>query len=293
MKILIFSGTTEGREISYRLQSLGHKVTVSVATKFGRAVQESGQPAGGGQAALGERQRPAGGDQAASQAALGERQRPAGGGQAAGQAALGESRVQVLEGRMDETEMARVIPGFDLCIDATHPYATGAGENIRKAAKEAGVRLLRLEREKSPVPDGTVVCESAGQAAEFLKNTEGNILLTCGVKSLPAFKGIPANRLIVRIIPSEESLRLTLAAGISPAGIIAMEGPFSREFNELLIREKGVRYLVTKDGGKAGGFPQKADACRNCGAILVLIRRPEGREGYTMDRILEMLGKEA
>lgn len=280
MKILIFSGTTEGREISYRLRSLGHEVTVSVATKFGKAVQESGQPAGAEAAC---------GNSKCGVMPVQERRGPAGDRQAA----FEESRVQVLQGRMDETEMAGVISGFDLCIDATHPYAADAGENIRKAAKGAGVRLLRLEREKSPVPDGAIVCERAEQAAEYLKNAEGTILLTCGVKSLPAFSVIPAERLIVRIIPSEESLRQALSAGIPPANIIAMEGPFSREFNELLIREKQVRYLVTKDGGRAGGFPQKADACRNCGTVLVLIRRPEGREGYTMDRILEMLGKKA
>ena len=45
MNILIFSGTTEGREISYRLAEMGHRVTVSVATVFGRAAQESGRTA--------------------------------------------------------------------------------------------------------------------------------------------------------------------------------------------------------------------------------------------------------
>ena len=170
MNILIFSGTTEGREISYRLAEMGHRVTVSVATVFGRAAQESGRTA----------QKETAGP------------------------------VQVLQGRLEEADMARVLSGFDLCIDATHPYATAAGENIRKAADEAGVRLLRLQREESPVPEGAIVCESARQAAELLKDTEGNILLTCGVKSLAAFSEIERKRLIVRIIPSEESLKRTI-----------------------------------------------------------------------------------
>ena len=253
MNILIFSGTTEGREISYRLAEMGHRVTVSVATVFGRAAQESGRTA----------QKETAGP------------------------------VQVLQGRLEEADMARVLSGFDLCIDATHPYATAAGENIRKAADEAGVRLLRLQREESPVPEGAIGCERARQAAELLKDTEGNILLTCGVKSLVAFSEIERKRLIVRIIPSEESLRQTLQADIPPANIIAMEGPFSAEFNELLIREKQIRYLVTKDGGRAGGFPEKVKACGNCGTALVLIKRPAGREGLSMDRILDIVGKSA
>lgn len=280
MNILIFSGTTEGREISERLLDMGHRVTVSVATEFGRAVQESQEST-----AAVESQ----GDATAlktqdSYAALKTQESPE-----RGEAHSG--RVRILTGRMDESEMTHVIAKYDLCIDATHPYAELAGANIRKAAREAGVRLLRLGREKSPVPEGAYVCGSAVEAAACLEHTEGRILLLSGVKSLPAFSRIARERLIVRIIPSAESLEQALKAGILPAHVIAAEGPFSTASNELLIREKCIRFLVTKDGGKAGGFPEKAEACRRCGTRMVLIRRPEGREGLTMEEILEKVGR--
>ena len=36
-----------------------------------------------------------------------------------------------------------------------------------------------------------------------------------------------------------------------------------------------IRYLVTKDGGSAGGFAEKAQAAAQSGAALVVLRRPE------------------
>ena len=36
MNVVVFSGTTEGRELSRRLAALGIEVTVSVATRWGR-----------------------------------------------------------------------------------------------------------------------------------------------------------------------------------------------------------------------------------------------------------------
>ena len=42
-----------------------------------------------------------------------------------------------------------------------------------------------------------------------------------------------------------------------------------------LLRQKDIRFFVTKDGGPAGGFPEKAEAARETGIELVLLCRPE------------------
>ena len=64
------------------------------------------------------------------------------------------------------------------------------------------------------------------------------------------------------------------AAGVPHGNIIALQGPFTRELNEALMRRFDIGYLVTKDGGAPGGFGEKAQAARNVGARLVVIRRP-------------------
>ena len=57
--------------------------------------------------------------------------------------------------------------------------------------------------------------------------------------------------------------------------ILAMQGPFSQELNEALIRQYHIAWVVTKDGGTAGGFPEKARAAETTGAELIVLCRPE------------------
>ena len=45
-------------------------------------------------------------------------------------------------GRMEAGEMAALLAGAALCVDATHPYARQASENIRAACRQAGVPCL-------------------------------------------------------------------------------------------------------------------------------------------------------
>ena len=53
-----------------------------------------------------------------------------------------------------------------------------------------------------------------------------------------------------------------------------MQGPFSLALNKALITQFQIRYLVTKDGGAAGGFAEKVQAAADTGAQLVVLRRP-------------------
>lgn len=228
MRIVIFSGTTEGRRLSYDLAERGGAVTVCVATEYGS--EEQGETPG----------------------------------------------VTVLTGRRTVVEMEALLrgEGTDLCVDATHPYAVEATKNIRLACAAAGVPYRRLLRERSGDTVGITV-DSAVEAAGLLAGREGNILLATGVKELPAFAGLSPDRLYPRVLPTGDSIAACERAGVPHRNIIAMQGPFSQELNEALIRQFHIVFLVTKDGGKAGGFQEKALAARNTGAELVLIRRPE------------------
>ena len=46
--------------------------------------------------------------------------------------------------------------------------------------------------------------------------------------------------------------------------------------------------LVTKDGGAAGGFPEKLEAAGRCGAAVFVVRRPRD-EGLSYDEVLEII----
>ncbi len=192
--------------------------------------------------------------------------------------------VSVLTGRLDAEQMARLLSGFELCIDATHPYAVEATANIRAACEQAGVPCRRLLRRDGGQADG-FFCDSAAEAAQYLEGREGRILLTTGAKEVSVFSRLGPDRLYPRVLPSHAGISACEEAGIPHRNILAMQGPFSEELNTALLRQFQITYLVTKDGGPTGGFPEKVRAARAAGAELVIIRRPE-EQGETFDEIL-------
>lgn len=197
-----------------------------------------------------------------------------------------EPGVHVLAGRKDAGEIGRLVAGVDICIDATHPYAREASRNIRAACTETNTPLLRLLRRESEIPEGAKLFDTAEAAARWLEGTQGNVLLTTGAKELGVFSFLDGARLYPRVLPLHDSLSACEAAGIPRGNILALQGPFTQELNEALIRQFHIRFLVTKDGGKAGGFQEKALAAAATGAQLLLIRRPE-EDGLDYESVLE------
>lgn len=70
--------------------------------------------------------------------------------------------IRVLCGRLDSEEMVHGLERehYDLVLDATHPYAREVSENIRQACERAGVRLLRVlrDREDGCTKDPAAAC---------------------------------------------------------------------------------------------------------------------------------------
>lgn len=197
------------------------------------------------------------------------------------------SGIEILVGRKSPEEMASLLEDFDLCIDATHPYAVEATANIRRACELSHRELFRLLREESRV-QGAVTVDSAEMAAAYLVRQEGNVLLTTGAKELSAFRGLNKKRLYARVLPTHQGIGACEDAGIGHSNIIAMQGPFSRALNEAILKQYDIRWLVTKDGGAPGGFQEKLLAAEHTGARVILIRRPE-ETGLTMEEILGRL----
>ena len=75
------------------------------------------------------------------------------------------------------------------------------------------------------------------------------------------------NHLFVRVLPGEESIRLCTANGITGRQIIAMQGPFSAQMNECILREYSIDWMVTKISGHAGGFEEKVEAAKKAGVV--------------------------
>lgn len=205
-------------------------------------------------------------------------------------------RLTVKAKRLDEPEMEELFlrERFDLVIDATHPYASAVTENVMAACLNTKTEYLRLERAGGDTPESAVCVPDTAAAVELLNGTVGNILLTTGSKELSAFSAIEdfAERAFARVLPVESSLIACREAGLKPAHILAMQGPFSVGMNAAMIKSVNAAYVVTKESGKAGGFEEKALAAKKAGAKLIVIGRPESCAlGLSFGETLELLEK--
>ena len=262
-KIVIFAGTTEGRRLSEILADAGITHTVCVATEYGEIVMR---------------------EQTDAEAARTKEQ----------------PFVSLHRGRMDREQMEEFLrnEGYEIVVDATHPYAQAVTENIRDAVKTQSPIYLRLEREISETPEAEdpVVSiryfESNADCAKALENTEGNILLTTGSKELATYcaSGRLHDRLYVRILPGRESLELCMEQGIKGRQILALQGPFSTEMNAAILKQYDIRHMVTKNSGRTGGYQEKLEAAKILG-IPVYVIQPAGKawDTYSFAGICEKL----
>ena len=231
-KILIFGGTTEGRCIANVLSQSGIFCDVRVATEYGEQVMKENY-------------------------------------------SRKENKfLEVNAGRLSLDQMkALCSKGFDAVIDATHPFALCVSENIKQASE--GLPLLRFERKThGEYSDFARYFGSMEECAGALKNTSGKILLTTGSKDLHLFCKDPElkDRLIVRVLPGLESLKLCLDENLEGKQIVAMQGPFSLQMNKTLLSEYGIQVLVTKESGKTGGFDEKILAAKECSVKCFVIK---------------------
>ena len=198
----------------------------------------------------------------------------------------------IREGRLDTESMADLIrKEGSIVFDATHPYADIVSANIRSACEISGAEYVRIYRpEITGCETQEIRCfDNAEACAAALKGSSGNILLTTGSKELSFFAADPQvkERLYVRVLPSEESIRMCSEAGITGRQVIAMQGPFSADLNSALMRQFAIRIMVTKSSGRAGGLPEKLRAAAEAGAAVYLIGRPEQESGITVQEACE------
>ena len=204
--------------------------------------------------------------------------------------------VHVVSGRKDGNGIAALIrdTGADLVIDATHPYAAEVTKTLKAVCEAEGVEYWRvLRKEDHEDLTGCVLVDDTQGAVDYLNGTEGNVLLTVGSKELAAYTAVNGwkNRLYARVLPLPASAQIAFSLGFEGSHLICMQGPFSEELNEAMLRALDIRCMVTKDTGAAGGFGEKLRAAKACGVTAVVIRRPLQEEGVSVADCLKLLGE--
>lgn len=268
---LIFAGTKEGRLLAEHLCVLGMDVHISVATEYGEEVL------------------------------------PRLSGLTVHRGRLWGASLEALVGSRD----------WEGVIDATHPYALEISGNLKEACRKTKKPYLRLlregsassesggERENLPMPEAgstnrgdcgskepeLIYVNSKEEAAAYLNQTTGNILLTTGSKELKDYVNLieDRSRIFARILPDSEAVRQCRELGLTGRQIICMQGPYSAALNEAMLKQLDARYLVTKETGATGGFPQKLAGAKAANVVTVVLSRPREEEGYGMRELLEYL----
>ena len=165
-------------------------------------------------------------------------------------------------------------------VDATHPFAVEISRQAMHVCGGAGIPYLRLERPSTGDLERYAHVKTVldvKRAAQAACRIPGAILSAVGVKNLPALVAELGDRrrdLIVRVLPIAESMEACAKLGIHPSRIIAMQGPFSKDFDSLLIKNFRITVMVSKESGDRGGLDAKIQACQETGCTLILIRRP-------------------
>lgn len=184
-------------------------------------------------------------------------------------------------GALDEAAMKAWIAAErpERVIDATHPFAVRATQTIRACADALHIPYVRIERAADRREDWRDAVTWAGnseEAAALAALCAGNILLTTGSHTLSVYaKVIEPERLFVRVLPTHRALDLCAAAGMVQSHVIAMQGPFSRDFNAALYDQLRIRTMVSKDSGQPGGVADKVLPALERGIDVVMIERPK------------------
>lgn len=200
-------------------------------------------------------------------------------------------QIQVLVGKLDLSQIQELLldNDFSWVIDATHPYAVLATQNIRQACDTLGRAYYRIIRRSDCPAYGTQV-ESLTQIVEILNRGTGRIFSVLGSKELEALTQVKnyRERIWIRVIPGKGIEEYCEKLGFARSHIFLGKGPFSVEENIAHIRQSGAELLVTKESGAAGGYPEKVQAAQFCGIDLLTLKRPP-EIGVTLDEMEQIM----
>lgn len=268
-KVLIYAGTTEGRELAQELARERIYCDISVATEYGRQIMD-------------EKISPyiciLQGRMTAEQMRL---------------KCENEQYLAVVDATHPfATEVSvnirESLKGLNI------PYFRLGREKIpgEEGERQAGERQTGEQQAEEQNYMARKYFQNTAACVEALKKTEGKIFLTTGSKELSAFcrEETIRKRLVVRVLPGMESLQECVRNGLEGRQIIAMQGPFSKEMNLAMIRQYQASVLVTKESGKTGGEDTKLAAAGEAQIPSYIILRPDEKTPVMdMDEVLEQL----
>lgn len=253
-EVVIFGGTTEGRELAEYAASLGIFVLVSVVSEYGKMVMEERPCLRVRCGALDED----------GMACLLEREKPR------------------LVFDATHPHASEATAGIFRACERTKIRLL----RVLRAGTETGRGDLDGQE---PV----FWVHTIEEAVKILERDTRPVLLTTGSKELDIFAAAVhlKGRIYARVLPDSKVLEKCENLGIRGRHLIAMQGAFSEEMNRALLREVKAGWLVTKESGCRGGFEEKMKAAKSCNVSVIVIERPNQEQGISIKEAREELQK--
>ncbi len=181
-----------------------------------------------------------------------------------------------IPGKIEPEGMAALVKKYSikLIIDATHSYSVEVTSNAMDVSRKTGTRYIRYEKKEAEL-EGALKFGTYEEASSYLEGKEGKVLLATGTDKIRSFSRISGERLLVRIVPFLNSVEEALDSGIRPGNIVALSFRMSREFNRILYRDLGIKFMVTKEPGDTSGMREMMESAIESGVEVLVIRRPE------------------
>lgn len=159
--------------------------------------------------------------------------------------------------------------GIRAVIDATHPFAAQISRNAAAAAAASHVPLLALRRRAWVPSEGDRWHEvtSLEDAALILPELGRRHFLTVGRQGVSSFADVAGAWFLVRAVDPP--------AGRTPRQmeLLLDRGPYSRDAELALMRDRKIDTLITKNSG-GDGTAAKLIGARELDLPVVMVRRP-------------------
>ena len=183
--------------------------------------------------------------------------------------------------------LARILAdeGFDLVIDATHPFAVQMKANAIQAARAASVPLLAIRRQPwvQQRGDSWSMVESIEGAASALGQMPRRVFLTTGRNELEPFVAASQHFYLLR------SVEAPLPAELPPrVELITARGPFALDDERRLLETHGIDVVLTKNSGGTATYA-KLEAARALNLPVIMVRRPELPDAPSVATVVEAL----
>ena len=172
-----------------------------------------------------------------------------------------------------------------LLIDATHPFADQMARHAVLASQQADVPLVKLDRPAWARQEGDrwISVSSVEDAIDALGQRPRRVFLAIGRQEAAAAARAPQHAYVVRSVdPIDPPL------DVPDVRYVLDRGPFSREREEALLRERQIDVLVCKNSG-GDATSAKLAAARTLGVEVVMVERKPRLATSTVSSVEELL----